>query len=152
MKILFVCLGNICRSPLAEGILRKKFDERGIRGVIASAGFEPYHEGQHPDPRSVATAKNHGIDISDKVARLFTEDDFDYYDRIYVMDARNHADVMRVARNVKDRGKVDFLMNMAHEGQNMEVPDPYYGGSDGFEKVYRLMDLACEKIAGGMDH
>lgn len=151
MKILFVCLGNICRSPLAEGILRKKFEERNIKGIIASAGFEPYHEGQHPDPRSVATAKNHGIDISDKVARLFAEDDFDYYDRIYVMDARNHADVMRVARNRKDREKVDFLMNMAHGGQDMEVPDPYYGGTDGFEKVYRLMDLACEKIADGMD-
>jgi protein-tyrosine phosphatase len=150
MKILFVCLGNICRSPLAEGILRKKFEENGIDGTIHSAGFEPYHEGQHPDPRSVSTAKKHGIDISEKVARLFSEDDFDNYDMIYVMDSMNYADVMRVARNDKDREKVSFLLNMVNEGADEEVPDPYYGGSDGFEKVYQMMDRACDQILGNV--
>lgn len=146
MKILFVCLGNICRSPLAEGILKKKFEENGIDGTIHSVGFEPYHEGQHPDSRSVSTAKKHDIDISNKTARLFSVNDFDYYDYIYVMDSMNHADVMRVARNDADRAKVDYLLNLVDEGSNNEVPDPYYGGADGFDKVYTMMDIACDKI------
>lgn len=150
MKILFVCLGNICRSPLAEGILKKKFDEHGIEGDIYSAGFEPYHEGQHPDPRSISTARRHNIDISEKVARLFEAEDFDRFDRIFVMDAMNHADVMRVARNDDDRRKVDFLLNQVSPGKNDEVPDPYYGGADGFEKVYTMMDRACDNIVSGI--
>ncbi len=151
MKILFVCLGNICRSPLAEGILKMKFEEHGIDGIIHSAGFEPYHEGQHPDSRSVSTARKHNIDISNKVARLFSVEDFDDYDRIFVMDSLNHADVMRVARNDDDRNKVDFLLNLLNAGSNDEVPDPYYGGADGFDKVYDMMNLACDQIIQGME-
>ncbi|MEN8224766.1 MAG: low molecular weight protein-tyrosine-phosphatase [Bacteroidota bacterium] len=146
MKILFVCLGNICRSPLAEGILKKKLADQGIDGVIHSAGFEPYHEGQHADPRSIATARSHNIDISNKVARLFTVSDFDTYDRIFVMDALNHSDVMGLARDDDDRNKVDFLLNQTDPASNNEVPDPYYGGADGFEKVYKMMDTACDQI------
>jgi len=146
MKILFVCLGNICRSPLAEGILRKKFDEYRIEGIIDSAGFEPYHEGQHPDPRSVSTALKHDIDISNKVARLFKVEDFDQYDRILVMDALNHADVMRLARDQHDRNKVDYLLNLVDEGSDNEVPDPYYGGASGFDNVYEMMNRACDRI------
>lgn len=146
MKILFVCLGNICRSPLAEGILRKKFEELGLDGSVHSAGFEPYHEGQHPDPRSVATARKYNIDITNKVARLFSVEDFDDYDRIFVMDAMNHADVMRVARDEEDRRKVDYLLNLINVGSNDEVPDPYYGGADGFDRVYDMMNLACDQI------
>ncbi len=146
MKILFVCLGNICRSPLAEGILNKKFEEKGIDGYIHSAGFEPYHEGQHPDPRSVSTARKHDIDISNKVARLFSVEDFNTYDRIFVMDAMNHADVMRVARDDEDRSKVDYLLNLVNEGSDDEVPDPYYGGASGFDKVYEMMDRACNHL------
>lgn len=150
MKILFVCLGNICRSPLAEGILKKKFEEKGIDGIIHSAGFEPYHEGQHPDPRSVDTAKKHHIDISNKVARLFSLDDFDNYDKILVMDSMNYADVMRLARDESDRKKVDFLLNQVNEGSNDEVPDPYYGGPSGFDKVYDMMEKACDRIVNDM--
>ena len=150
MKILFVCLGNICRSPLAEGILRKKFEERGIKGTIHSAGFEPYHEGQHPDPRSISTALKHNIDIRNKVARLFTLDDFDEYDKILVMDSMNYEDVMRLARNDADRMKVDYLLNTVKAGSNDEVPDPYYGGPSGFDKVYEMMDSACEGIVNDM--
>jgi protein-tyrosine phosphatase len=146
MKILFVCLGNICRSPLAEGILRNKFEEEGIEGTIHSCGFEPFHEGQHPDPRSVTTARKNDIDISNKVARLFKVEDFEIYDYIYVMDSMNYTDVMRVARDDADRDKVDFLLNLVDEGSNNEVPDPYYGGADGFDKVYTMMDIACDKI------
>jgi len=150
MKILFVCLGNICRSPLAEGILRNKFEERGIKGTIHSAGFEPYHEGQHPDPRSISTALKHGINIQNKVARLFTVDDFDEYDKILVMDSMNYADVMRLARNDADRMKVDYLLNTVNAGSDDEVPDPYYGGPSGFDKVYEMMDRACERIVNDM--
>ena len=146
MKILFVCLGNICRSPLAEGILRKKLNDQQIAGTIHSAGFEPYHEGQHPDPRSISTARKHDIDISNKLARLFTVNDFDIYDKIFVMDALNFSDVMRLARNEEDRQKVDFLLNQLNAGSNDEVPDPYYGGADGFDKVYTMMDEACDQI------
>ena len=146
MKILFVCLGNICRSPLAEGILKKKFEEYNIPGTIHSAGFEPYHEGQHPDPRSVSTAKKHDIDISNKVARLFTVEDFDYYDKILVMDAMNHSDVMRLVRSDNDSKKVDYILNLVNEGSDDEVPDPYYGGPSGFDKVYDMMDRACDRI------
>ena len=146
MKILFVCLGNICRSPLAEGILRKKLNNQQLDGTIHSAGFEPYHEGQHADPRSISTARKHDIDISNKLARLFSINDFDIYDRIFVMDARNYADVMHVARNEEDREKVDFLLNQLNAGSNDEVPDPYYGGVDGFDKVYTMMDDACDQI------
>lgn len=146
MKILFVCLGNICRSPLAEGILRKKFDDHDIDGTVHSAGFEPYHEGQHPDPRSISTAQKHNIDITGKVARLFRVDDFDKYDKIFVMDAMNHADVMRLIRDDEDRKKVDFLLNQVTPGNDDEVPDPYYGGADGFDKVYDMMDRACDRI------
>jgi protein-tyrosine phosphatase len=146
MKILFVCLGNICRSPLAEGILRNKFEEEGIKGTIHSCGFEPFHEGQHPDPRAITTARKNDIDISNKVARLFKVEDFEIYDYIYVMDSMNYADVMRVARDDADREKVDFLLNLVDEGSNNEVPDPYYGGADGFDNVYTMMDIACDKI------
>lgn len=131
---------------MAEGILKKKFEKHDIAGSIHSAGFEPYHEGQHPDPRSIATAQRHGIDISGKVARLFEEEDFDRYDRIYVMDAMNFADVMSVARDDADRQKVDYLLNQLTPGNNDEVPDPYYGGPDGFERVYKMIDRACDNI------
>lgn len=150
MKILFVCLGNICRSPLAEGILKKKFEEKGIDGIIHSAGFEPYHEGQHPDPRSVSTAKKHRIDISNKVARLFSQEDFDHYDKILVMDSMNYADVIRLARDESDHKKVDYLLNQVNEGSNDEIPDPYYGGPSGFDKVYDMMEKACERIVSDM--
>ena len=146
MKILFVCLGNICRSPLAEGILKKKFEENNIEGIIHSAGFEPYHEGQHPDPRSVSTARKHDIDISNKVARLFSVEDFDIYDKILVMDAMNYADVIGLARDEKDSSKVDFLLNQIDAGANNEVPDPYCGGASGFDRVYEMMDKACDRI------
>lgn len=148
MKILFVCLGNICRSPLAEGILKKKFLDKGLDGTIHSAGFEPYHEGQHPDPRSISTALKHDIDISRKVARLFDVSDFDIYDKIFVMDEMNYNDVKRVSRDEHDMEKVDFLLNQVSAGSDDEVPDPYYGGADGFDKVYSMMDLACDRIAG----
>ena len=143
MKILMVCLGNICRSPLAQGILESK--NSGI--FVDSAGFESYHQGDPPDMRAQRTARNHGIDISKQRQRSFKVEDFDIFDKIYVMDSMNYYDVSREARyGSKDMEKVDYILNEIYPGENRSVPDPYYGGADGFEKVYEMLDLACEKI------
>jgi protein-tyrosine phosphatase len=146
MKVLFVCLGNICRSPLAKGILRHKARKNTLEIEVDSAGFEAYHVGEGADPRSLQIAAKHGIDISDHVARRFKISDFDQYDRIFVMDNNNYEDVMSVSRNEADQARVDFIMNLSRPGQNMSVPDPYYGGKDGFENVYRMLDQACEAL------
>ena len=146
MKILFVCLGNICRSPLAEGIMKDKIYRHGLTAEIDSAGFENFHVGDGADPRSSQTARKHNISLDDHVARRFTTKDFDSYDRIFVMDRYNHQDVMRLARNEADRNKVDYILNLSHPGENREVPDPYYGGTDGFEKVFRMLDSACNVL------
>ena len=145
-----VCLGNICRSPLAEGILREKIRERDINAVIDSAGTAAYHIGENPDPRAVITAQKHNIDISHLVARQFTIEDFDEFDRIYVMDKANCADVLSLARNEDDRAKVELLLNVMDPGSNRSVPDPWYGGGDGFEDVFHLLDEACEKVTNSL--
>jgi protein-tyrosine phosphatase len=147
MKVLFVCTGNICRSPLAEGILREKFSVCGIKGFVDSAGFESFHLGDMPDERARKVAREHGINISGHQARLFSVKDFDLFDRIYVMDNWHFQNVMRLARNDADRAKVDFTMNAAEPGKNKPVPDPYYDGYGAFERVYIMLDSACGKIA-----
>jgi len=144
MKILFVCLGNICRSPLAEGIMKDKIYRFGLDAEIDSAGFESFHVGDGADPRSAETARRHGISLDSHVARKFTTKDFDTYDRILVMDRYNHQDVMRLARNENDRIKVDYILNLTYPGENREVPDPYYGGRDGFERIFGMLDSACD--------
>lgn len=147
MKILFVCLGNICRSPLAEGIMKDKVRKAGLDVDVDSAGFENFHVGDPADPRSSEIARKNGISLDGHVARKFTTRDFDHYDRIYVMDRFNYQDVMSLARNNEDEAKVDFILNLSHPGENREVPDPYYGGKDGFEKVFRMLDSACDILA-----
>jgi protein-tyrosine phosphatase len=148
MKILFVCLGNICRSPLAEGILRKKLEQEGLADFVEvdSAGFEPFHTGDHPDPRSIAVAKKHGIDISNLTARLFQPEDFDTYDRIYVMDHNNYRDVIMCARTKADQEKVDFVMNLTQPGLNQKVPDPWYGKIHDFEVTYSMLNKAIDVL------
>ena len=145
-----VCLGNICRSPLAEGILREKLKGENINAVIDSAGTAPYHIGENPDPRAVTTAQKHNIDISHLVGRQFSVDDFDKFDRIYAMDAANCADVLSLARNEDDRKQVELLLNVMETGSDRSVPDPWYGGGDGFENVFHLLDEACEKLANSL--
>jgi protein-tyrosine phosphatase len=146
-KILMVCLGNICRSPLAEGILRHQLNEAGMTGIeIDSAGTSGWHTGEHPDRRSILNARSHGVDISKLVSRQFRHEDFDRFDRIYVMDASNYRDVISMARTELHRQKVEFLLNVKWPGKNMAVPDPYYGGEDGFENVFRLLEEACKAI------
>ena len=139
VKILMVCLGNICRSPLAEGILRSKLDSNFI---IDSAGTGGWHAGESPDQRSIETAKQNNIDISHQKARKFSIADFDLFDYIYVMDQSNHKDVINLAPNEVAKAKVALIL-----GDSKEVPDPYYGGQEGFENVYYLLDQACEEIA-----
>ena len=146
MNVLMVCLGNICRSPLAEGLLKAKFKKAKIDGRVDSAGFEPYHIGDNADERAMQVAKKHGIDLSGHTARLFRKDDFDQYDKIYVMDDGNYRDVMYMARNDDDRKKVDYILNEVTPGNNDEVPDPYYGGIYKFEEVYEMLSGACDKI------
>jgi protein-tyrosine phosphatase len=146
MKILMVCLGNICRSPLAAGLLREKLSMCNIDGTVDSAGFEPYHNGDTADDRAQQVAKKHGIDLSTHRARLFRKSDFDTYDKIYVMDDGNYRDVLYMARNEEDKKKVDYIMNEVDPGKNLHVPDPYYGGLFQFEEVFQLLDQACTKI------
>jgi protein-tyrosine phosphatase len=147
MKVLFVCLGNICRSPLARGIMADKIEKLGLDAETDSAGFESFHRGAPADPRSIAVASTHGIDLSDHVARMFTVRDFDHFDRIYVMDRNNYEDVINLARNQEDEQKVDFILNLVNPGENRQVPDPWYGGKDNFEKTFKLLDEACAQLA-----
>lgn len=147
MKILMVCLGNICRSPMAEGALKSKLKEKNIEAEVDSAGFEPFHKGDPPDPRAVETLSKQGIDISGQRSRLFRVRDFDEFDKIFVMDSINHADVMALARNDTDMEKVDYILNQVFPGEDREVPDPYHGGPDGFNKVWELLDKATGNIA-----
>ena len=146
MKILFVCLGNICRSPLAEGIFADKAKKLGLKVEVDSCGFESFHRGDPADHRSVAVAAAHGIDLSEHRARMFTVRDFDHYDRIFVMDRNNYNDVMGMARDDEDEQKVDYLMNLVYPGENRPVPDPWFGGKENFEKTYHMLDEACDKL------
>lgn len=146
MKILMVCLGNICRSPVAEGVLKHKANFYGLNIKVDSAGTSGFHNGENPDARSVAHAKTKGIDISNLVSRQFKVRDFDEFDVIYAMDKSNYFDILDLARNENDSKKVRLILNELHPGKNLAVPDPYYGGSDGFENVYNLLDGACDVI------
>ena len=147
MKILFVCLGNICRSPLAEGIMKEKIRIYNLDAVVDSCGFESYHVGEGADPRSCDIAAKNGISLDRHSARRFRISDFDEFDKIYVMDSNNYYDVKSVARNQADIEKVDFILNEIKPGSNEPVPDPYYGGKDGFRNIYNMLDEACEVIA-----
>ncbi|MBK9800018.1 MAG: low molecular weight phosphotyrosine protein phosphatase [Bacteroidetes bacterium] len=147
LKILMVCLGNICRSPLAEGIMRQKIEKYKLNALVDSAGTIANHVGQHPDSRSIANGLKHQVDISTLIARQFTKSDFDKFDLIYVMDASNYKNVIGMARNTEDKKKVNLLLNELYPRTDLEIPNPYFGGDEGFEKVYHLLDLACENLA-----
>lgn len=146
MNVLFVCTGNICRSPLAEGILRKKYAHKGIISLVDSCGFESFHVGDPPDHRAQEIARKNGIDLSMLRARLFSQTDFDHFDRIYVMDNYHYQAVMRYARNDLDREKVDFVLNVVHPGKNHPVQDPYFDEFHAFKTVFHQLDQACEVI------
>ena len=148
-KVLMVCLGNICRSPLAEVILKSKLDKETIQ--VDSAGTASYHIGKKPDSRSISIAKKYGIDISQQRCRQFTAKDFDEYDLIYAMDRSNYENIVALAENENAIAKVNLLLHRSNV-TSKEVPDPYYGGEDGFEEVFQLIDAACNLIAQDINH
>jgi protein-tyrosine phosphatase len=145
IKVLMVCLGNICRSPLAEGILQSKVNAQKV--FVDSAGTAAYHDGNLPDIRSIEVASKYEINITNQRARKFTIKDFDIFDVIYVMDETNYQNILILARDKNDAQKVQMILNETTPAQNLSVPDPYYGGNQGFENVYAMLDEACEIIA-----
>lgn len=146
MKILMVCLGNICRSPLAEGILQKKAGEAGLDWTVESAGTNGFHTGEAPHHLSQKVAKRNGVDISRQVSRKFIAADFDHYDKIYAMAADVAGDIKRIAGSHYNEGKMDYFLNELEPGCNKNVPDPWYGEEDGYTEVYELIDKACDAI------
>ena len=144
MKILMVCLGNICRSPLAEGILSIKGKHLNLE--VDSAGTAAYHIGKQPDIRSIEIANKYTIDLNQQRARQFSRADFDKFDIIYAMDTNNYAHLISLASNETERNKIRMILNEINPNAYQSVPDPYYGGENGFQDIYNMLDKACEKI------
>lgn len=145
IKILMVCLGNICRSPLAEGILASKLPRNKF--TVDSAGTGSWHIDHSPDARSVAVAKKNKISISKQKGRQFSSSDFDTFDYIYVMDNVNYDDVIQLAKNKEQKEKVHLILNELFPNEKVDVPDPYFGLPNGFEIIYSMLDEVCEVIA-----
>jgi len=141
-----VCLGNICRSPLAEGILQHKATAAGLNWVVDSAGTNGYHTGEAPHHLSIKVALQNGIDIRQQKSRKFIAEDLERYDKIYAMASDVIDDMKKLAKNKFDAKKVDLLLNELFPEQNLEVPDPWYGPEKGYHEVYELIDKACEQI------
>jgi protein-tyrosine phosphatase len=146
MKILMVCLGNICRSPIADGLLRKKVKEQGLDVEVDSAGTIALHQGKAPDSRMVETARKNGTDISFLRARQFKVEDFENFDYIFSMDFSNQKNILSLARNEEDRNKVHMLLGDLTDQEEASVPDPYYGTQKDFEHVYELVDHATDML------
>lgn len=146
MKILMVCLGNICRSPLAEGILQNIINRRKLPWKVDSAGTSGYHAGSPPDIRSIEIAQKYNISIDAQRSRKFHYTDFEQFDKILVMDSENYSNIVQMAESDEERAKVELIMNYAYPAKNMQVPDPYYDRIDGFDKVFNMLQLAAEKF------
>ena len=146
MKILMVCLGNICRSPLAEGVLKHKAKAAGLNWQIDSAGTNGYHVGEAPHRLSQKVARLNGIDICEQRARRFVKEDFDRYDKIYAMADDVVDDIRRIAKDKFDPSKADLFLNELHPGKHLSVPDPWYGPEPGYHEVYKLINETCDAI------
>lgn len=147
MKILMVCLGNICRSPLAEGILRSKIKAKGLDWTVDSAGTGGWHVDEAPHNLSQRIAKNHGVDISRLRGRQFQPSDLQDFDLIFVMDKQNFADVKYIAERNWQANKVFMILDLLHPGSHIDVPDPWFENTpNAFENVYQMLDKACDKI------
>ncbi len=140
-----VCLGNICRSPLAQGLLASKLPKNDF--FVDSAGTGNWHVGKQPDERSIAVAERNNLDISLQKGRLFLPSDLETFDYIYVMDNTNYNDVIAMSTNEDQKSKVQLILNELFPGENVDVPDPYYGLQNGFDTVYKMLDETCEVIA-----
>jgi protein-tyrosine phosphatase len=149
MKILMVCLGNICRSPLAEGILAHKTKHLNIK--VDSAGTAGYHIGKLPDERSIEIAEKYNIDLTKQRARQFSRADFDDFDIIYAMDTNNYTHLISLANNETERNKVRLILNEVNPEKFESVPDPYHGRDDGFQNIYIMLNDACNKIISQID-
>lgn len=145
-SVLFVCLGNICRSPMAHGVLRHKINQLGLDVTVESAGTSAFHAGEAPDQRATATLLEKGIDISDLRSQQIISSDFNTYDYIITMDEENQRNCQRIAADAGSSNQPQMLMNFAQPKQDISVPDPYYGGQQGFENVYQMVDLATDKL------
>ena len=145
IKILMVCLGNICRSPLAEGLLANKLPVDQF--FVDSAGTGSWHVGHSPDKRSIAIAKKNGLCIANQRGRQFSTSDFNDFDYIYVMDNSNYNDVLSLAKTDEHRNKIKLILNELFPDENVDVPDPYFGITNGFENVYQMLDEATDIIA-----
>lgn len=141
-----VCMGNICRSPMAQGIMEKKVKEYDLNFMVDSAGTIDYHEGEPPDNRAQAIMIAHGIDISRQRARQIRLQDLDSFDHIFVMDLTNYNDLLQIA-DPEQRDKIKLITDYAWPGKQVEVPDPYYGGREGFQNTFNLLNTACDAIA-----
>ena len=146
MKILMVCLGNICRSPLAEGILQDKINKAGLNWTVDSAGTNGYHIGEAPHRLSQKVARLNGINICEQKSRQFVKEDFDRFDKIYAMAADVMDEIKYIAGKKFIASKADLLLNEIYPGENRDVPDPWYGAEPGYHAVYKLIDEACEQI------
>jgi protein-tyrosine phosphatase len=146
MKILMVCLGNICRSPLAEGILQQKALAAGLDWIVDSAGTGGYHIGEQPHVLSQKVSKLNGVDISYQQCRQFRKEDILAFDRIFVMDTDNYQEVKRISKETWKEEKVDYILNALYPGENREVPDPWYGTEKDYHFVYDMLNKACDKI------
>lgn len=146
MKVLMVCLGNICRSPMADGLLRKKVKEENLDVEVDSAGTSDYHIGAAPDHRMRATAKKLGCPIDELRARQFSVQDFDQFDLIYAMDASNYNNILALSRNENDTAKVHLILNELYPEENRAVPDPYFGGEQGFIDVFNMLDEVTDVV------
>ena len=143
-KVLMVCLGNICRSPLAKGILESLVDKEKVE--VDSAGTGDYHIGSLPDKRSIDVAKKNGLDITHQRGRQFTADDLEHFDFILAMDNYNYEDIIALASTEEAKNKVELILNYAIPGENLDVPDPYFGGLSGFDDVYDMLMKACRNF------
>ena len=146
MKILMVCLGNICRSPMAEGIMKSRAWQVGLDWVVDSAGTESYHVGEPPHPFAVRTAARHGVDISGLRARKFIREDFRNFDKIYAMATDVYGEIRDIAAAEDPMEKVQLFLEELYPGRIRSVPDPYYGPEKKFREVYDLLDRACLQI------
>lgn len=145
-SVLFVCLGNICRSPMAHGLLRYKAKNVGLIVSVQSAGTSSFHVGETSDPRAIATLKSKGIDILDLRSRLFVPSDFDDFDYIITMDASNQQNVLKMAKEIGHINHPEMVMNSAYPNEEISVPDPYYNTVSGFEDVYKMLDESLDEL------